>query len=95
MLGAALLLKFRSGTWSNLAGKLLTTRTADLTTSKIVQNSVISTEGAAYTCFDVGKFYLETPLETYKYMKMPLDIFPSWTRRQYNLDKYAYNGFMY
>ena len=73
----------------------LTTRTADLTTSKIVWNSVISTEGAAYTCLDVGNFYLETPLETYEYMKMPLDIFPSWTRKQYNLDKHAYKGFVY
>ena len=73
----------------------LTTRTADLTTTKIVWNSVISTEGAIYACLDVGNFYLETPLERYEYMKMPLSLFPSRTRKQYNLDEKALNGFVY
>ena len=41
----------------------LTTRTADLTTTKIAWNSVLSTEGAKYACLDVGNFYLETPME--------------------------------
>ena len=73
----------------------LTTRTADLTTTKIVWNSVISTEGARYACLDVSNFYLETPMNRYEYMKMPLSIFPSWTRKQYNLDANALNGFVY
>ena len=50
----------------------LTTRTADL----IVWNSVESTPGAKYAAFDVGNFYLETPLNEYEYMKMPLELFP-------------------
>ena len=37
----------------------LTTRTADLTTTKVVWNSVLSTEGAKYACLDVGNFYLD------------------------------------
>ena len=65
----------------------LTTRTADLTKTKIVWNIDIRTEGARHACLDVSKFYLETPLERYEYMKMPLSLFPSWTRKQYNLDK--------
>jgi hypothetical protein len=28
-------------------------------------------------------------------MKMPLSLFPSWTREQYNLEKHAKNGFVY
>merc|ERR1712085_177210 len=40
----------------------LTTRTADITTSKIMWNSTISTRGARYMCADVGNFYLATPL---------------------------------
>ena len=28
-------------------------------------------------------------------MKMPLSLFPSWTKEQYNLDKLAKNGFVY
>ena len=40
----------------------LTTRTADITATKIVWNSVISTKGARYACLDVGNIYLETSL---------------------------------
>ena len=61
----------------------------------MVWNSVVSTPGAKYAAFDVGNFYLETPLEEYEYMKMPLELFPQWTRDQYNLDKHAYKGFVY
>ena len=48
----------------------LTTRTADLTTSKVMWNSVISTPGAKYACADVKNFYLMTPLDRFKYMRM-------------------------
>ena len=34
----------------------LTTRTADITTSKVMWNSVISTPGAKYVCADVKTF---------------------------------------
>jgi hypothetical protein len=44
---------------------------------------------------DFKNFYLTAPLDWYKYMKMPLSLFPSWTRKQYNLDKLAKNGFVY
>jgi hypothetical protein len=40
----------------------LTTRTADLTTTKILWNSTLSTPGARYSTVDVGNFYLATPL---------------------------------
>ena len=73
----------------------LTTRTADITTTKIIWNSVISTEGARYGCLDVGDFYLETPMDKFEYMKMPLSLFPEWTRKQYNLDKHALDGHVY
>ena len=41
----------------------LTTRTADITTTKIIWNSIISTKGARYGCLGVGDFYLETSME--------------------------------
>ena len=44
----------------------LTTRTADLTTSKLLWNSTISTKGARYMCADAKKFYLATPLDRYE-----------------------------
>ena len=73
----------------------LTTRTADLNTTNIVWNSVVSTAGARYTCLDVSDFYFETPTSRFKYIKMPLPMFPSWTQKQYNLDANTLNGFAY
>jgi hypothetical protein len=73
----------------------LTTCTADLTTSKLMWNSVLSTEGAKYMCLDIKNFYFTAPLDRYEYMKMPLSLFPSWIKEQYNLDKPAKNGFVY
>ena len=46
----------------------LTTRTADITTSKILWNSTISTPGARYMAADAGNFYLATPLDRPEYM---------------------------
>ncbi len=59
------------------AGKL-TTRTANLTTAKIIWNSVLSTPGAKYACFDISNIYLHTPLapEVYEYMRIPLAVLP-------------------
>jgi hypothetical protein len=73
----------------------LTTRTADLTTSKILWNSVISTEGAKFMGMNVKSFYLCTPMDRYEYMKMPLSIFPDHVKEQYNLEANAKNGFVY
>ena len=57
----------------------LTTRTADLTTSKIIWNSVLSAEGARFMGIDIKNFYLGTPLDRFEYMKMPLNILPEHT----------------
>jgi hypothetical protein len=67
----------------------LTTRTADLTTTKMLWNSVISTKDARYLCLDIKNFYLGTPMDRFKYMKMPINIFPAETIKQYNLHKHA------
>ena len=58
-------------------------------------NSVLSTKGAKYMCLNIKNFYLTAPLDRYKYMKMPISLFPSWRKEQYNLDKLAKNGFVY
>ena len=73
----------------------LTTRTANLTTSKILWNSVVSTEGAKFMGIDVKSFYLCTPMDRYEYMKMPLSIFPEHIKKQYNMEANALNGFVY
>jgi hypothetical protein len=73
----------------------LTTKTADITTAKILWNSVISTEGARYMCVDIKNFYLGTPLDCFEYMKIPLSLFPPHTVEQYDLKKQAKDGFVY
>jgi hypothetical protein len=55
------------------------TRTTNLTTSKLMWNSVLSTKDARYMCLNIKNFYLSTLLNRYKYMKMPLALFPEWT----------------
>jgi hypothetical protein len=65
------------------------TRTADLITSKLMWNSNLSTKGAKFMCLDMKNFYLTAPLDRFEYMKMPLSLYPSWTREQYNLEKHA------
>ena len=44
----------------------LTTRMADLTTTKILWNSVISTPHARYLCLDIKNFYLGTPMDRFE-----------------------------
>jgi hypothetical protein len=73
----------------------LSARTANLTTSKLMRNSVHSTKGAKYVCLNIKKIYLSTPLDRFKYMKMPLAVFPKWIKTQYSLNKFALNGFAY
>ena len=63
----------------------LKTRMVDLVTSKILWNSILSTEVTKYTCIDIKNFYLGTPLNRYEYMHIPLDLFSEYTIQQYNL----------
>jgi hypothetical protein len=43
----------------------VSTRSADLTTSKCLWNSTISTDGAKFMCLDVKNFYLGTPMDNF------------------------------
>jgi hypothetical protein len=62
------------GNLINYPGKL-STRMANLTTSKIMWNSILSTKDAKYMCLDVKNVYLSTLINQYKYMKIPLALF--------------------
>ncbi len=89
--------------WIRIAvgGNLITykggtsTCTVDLTTSKLLWNSILSTEGARYMCLDLKNFYLTAALDHNEYMKIPLALFPEWTKKQYNLNTYTRGGFVF
>jgi hypothetical protein len=70
-------------------------QTANLTTSKLLWNSILSMDRARYMCIDTKKFYLTAALGCYEYMKIPLDLFPEWIKKQYNLDTQAREGFVF
>jgi len=84
----------RGGNLIDYTGKL-TTRTANLTNSKILWNSVLSTKDAKFMEIDISNYYLGTPMGRYEYMKMPLALFPNHIVKQYYLGEKAKNGFVY
>ncbi len=50
----------------------LTKHTADMVSSKILWNSVLSTLNAHFAGANIKNMYLETPLDRFEYMKMPI-----------------------
>ncbi len=82
------------GNLINYPGEL-TTGTVDLTTAKMLWNSVVSTPGARFACFDVKNFYLGTPMNRYEYMKMPIALIPEHILQQYELLAKAKHGYIY
>ena len=54
----------------------VSTPTADIVTTKLIINSVLSTPNARFMTVDIGNFYLGTPMTRFEYMVMPLNIIP-------------------
>jgi hypothetical protein len=73
----------------------VSSRSADLTTSTCLWNSVISMEGAKYMCLDVHNFYLGTPMEEFEYLHIPVKLTPLEIITQYNLLPLVSDGHIY
>ena len=73
----------------------ISTRAADLTTSKVMWNSVLSTKYAKYMTIDIKNIFPTAPLEKYEYMKMHVSVSPQHGMDQYDLDALAFNDFVY
>jgi hypothetical protein len=73
----------------------LTTRMADITTSKLHWNSVLSTPDAKYMCLDITFFNLSAPLDRYEYTRIPFALFPPWIAKQHDLANKIHNGHIY
>ncbi len=50
----------------------VTLRTADMVSSKILWNSVISTKDARFSSADIKNMYFKIPLDQFEYMKIPI-----------------------
>jgi hypothetical protein len=72
----------------------VSTPTADLSTVKLLLNSVISTPGARFITFDLKEFCLGTPMIRKEYMRIPLASIPQPIVDQYTLLAKAHNGFV-
>ena len=59
----------------NYPGECETTKT-DLLIVKLLLNRIISTPGARFMTLDIKYFYLMTPMEQYKYMRLKLANLP-------------------
>jgi hypothetical protein len=53
------------------------TPTTDLLTAKLLFNSIRSTSGAKFIGIDISNFYLNTPMDRYKYMHLKLENIPA------------------
>ena len=73
----------------------LYTETTDIQATKMLLNSVLSTEGARFMTIDIKIFYLGTPMDIYEYMKIRLDMIPEEIRRKYKLNEKQHNGYVY
>jgi hypothetical protein len=70
----------------------VSTPTADLSTVKLLLNSVISTPGARFATFDLKVFYLGTHMTRKEYMRIPLASIPQSIIDQYALNDKAHRG---
>jgi Reverse transcriptase (RNA-dependent DNA polymerase) len=75
----------------------VSTKSADLTTVKLMLNSVISTKDARYGTLDVKDLYLNTPMDPsdYVYMRIPISAIPQCIIDQYNLTPLIHKGHVY
>ena len=82
------------GNLLNVPGDL-STRTAEMTTSKLLFNSVISTDEARFACIDIKNMYLQTPMDRKEYIRIPIKIIPQVFMDHYGLQDKIHNGHIY
>lgn len=81
----------------------VTTRTADITTAKLLWNSVLSKRKnnnghrpkAKFCGFDIKNFYLNTPMERPEYMRVHISLIPQEIIERYNLLDIIHDGYVY
>ena len=63
------------------------TLTADITTSKLLWNIIVSTKDARCMCMDIKNFYLGTPLPVgqEEYIHVPIELIPNTIINEYNI----------
>ena len=70
-----------------------TAKTADMSTVKTHLNSIISTNNVQYLTTNL-KDFLETPMERYEYLRIPVKAIPKAVYEYYNLHLLEVNGYV-
>ena len=71
------------------------TPTAGMLTVKMLLNSVISTKDAKFMTIDIKDFYLNTPMQRYKYMRLKMEELPEDFVEEYKLqEKVTKDGYV-
>ena len=65
------------------------TPTLNLTTVKLILNSIVSTLNAHFMTINIKDFYLNTPMACSEYMHLKLSDLPNSVVKQYNLEAKA------
>ena len=73
----------------------VSTPTADLTTAKLLFNSVISTPSARCVTLDLDIFYLKIPLPQPRCMRMQPSLLPEESVEKYNFQSIVHKGWVY
>ena len=71
------------------------TPTADLTTSKLHWNSVLSTRYGKYLIVDVKNLYLKNPTKKEEYYKTAVKIIPQYIIDKHDLNNNQSDGYIY
>ncbi len=71
------------------------TKTGSLETVKLVLNSTLSTPDARIMTANLKNFYLMTPLNCPEYARIQLSMMPQEIIDEYELERYAHNGWIY
>jgi len=74
---------------------ITSTPTSSIKTIKTHWNSVISTPTSRYCTIDIKDFYLNSKLEEYEYMRLPVDLIPQEIIDLYNLKDLVCDGFIH
>ena len=67
----------------------------DLIMAKVFFNSTISTLGAKFFGIDIKNFYLNTPLDRFENMRLPLNLILAEIIQRYSLHNSQHNGWIY
>ena len=73
----------------------ISTPTSSLNLVKLIINSVMARRNARFVSFDLKNFYLQTPMERSKYVRIKFSDIPQEFIEKYDLTKAAQNGWIY